>query len=411
MSPNARPKKPFLAWREDTQSGLSPQVPLIVSIPFLVFWSVAIHQHFNADLGAPYDSAVLQLNASTNSRGLHYALWHLAGITLLDILLTCLIHVLYFNKNTDKKLFYPNIIFPLQILHFGFGWVWFREYTSLDIIQFLRSFGPGGWMEMPLIWRGVYFHLWYTFVDLCLKGLWLVLLSVSFLASISKQKEWVRDEEAGMENWKPLVRKATIDAIAYGLYRDHPEREQLVAKKFTPILNLKEGASSDFKKEGASNAAVGGVVSEIAISVDDIVPPEPKVSSDQDPQAEVAAATIDQQASPPPAKYPPRLLLQITLECILGHVFLYSILPVVALYSLRLIHPGPSKPYNWSECCNVCLEPGPDVKSNNCNHLFHKDCIVWWMYERQKTSHYGCPRCKTDLKDDKVYKLNVTFFM
>ena len=57
---------------------------------------------------------------------------------------------------------------------------------------------------------------------------------------------------------------------------------------------------------------------------------------------------------------------------------------------------------NNEDCCAVCMEDFPADTADDgslltlpCGHLFHKDCVVSWLMERQSK----CPLCKFDVYD------------
>ena len=48
--------------------------------------------------------------------------------------------------------------------------------------------------------------------------------------------------------------------------------------------------------------------------------------------------------------------------------------------------------------CNICLSDVEDVNNttiSSCNHLFHTDCMTWWLLE--PISRNKCPKCKKEL--------------
>lgn len=58
-------------------------------------------------------------------------------------------------------------------------------------------------------------------------------------------------------------------------------------------------------------------------------------------------------------------------------------------------------PENERERCTVCLmdfETGEDIRTLNCSHMFHIDCIDRWLNYNKK-----CPICRVDM--DKLQML------
>ena len=55
---------------------------------------------------------------------------------------------------------------------------------------------------------------------------------------------------------------------------------------------------------------------------------------------------------------------------------------------------------NCSICCFQLTDPGVDVATTPCGHVFHLNCVSRWI----STSH-SCPSCRTFLSVDQLIKI------
>lgn len=62
------------------------------------------------------------------------------------------------------------------------------------------------------------------------------------------------------------------------------------------------------------------------------------------------------------------------------------------------------------EVCPICIEKfknGQKIISLECNHQFHKDCIVSWITQNIKShNHADCPSCRSSIKHKYKHNLN-----
>ncbi len=52
---------------------------------------------------------------------------------------------------------------------------------------------------------------------------------------------------------------------------------------------------------------------------------------------------------------------------------------------------------NIESDCNICLDNTINIISLECNHVFHKECIIKWIKQDIHTS-LNCPSCRNDIK-------------
>ena len=85
---------------------------------------------------------------------------------------------------------------------------------------------------------------------------------------------------------------------------------------------------------------------------------------------------------------------------------------------LNIIHPCPKKKttflleqpeYNSlleDDECGICLELlkcSPCIKTENCNHIFHKYCYKKYLEKTNLKKKKGCPFCNSDQENLNIY--------
>ena len=65
-------------------------------------------------------------------------------------------------------------------------------------------------------------------------------------------------------------------------------------------------------------------------------------------------------------------------------------------FKLKTLHNYKLK-HDLLDNCSICLSDllhGEGVIKLNCNHIFHKDCIITWF---KKDNDNGCPLCRNNI--------------
>ena len=56
--------------------------------------------------------------------------------------------------------------------------------------------------------------------------------------------------------------------------------------------------------------------------------------------------------------------------------------------------------------CGICLEPlkySPCIKTEECNHFFHRHCYKTYLSNTKVRKHLGCPFCDTNQDNLNIY--------
>ncbi|ORY32712.1 hypothetical protein BCR33DRAFT_723377 [Rhizoclosmatium globosum] len=97
------------------------------------------------------------------------------------IVLSSIKIALFVFNNSNSLQIIDFVADTIGFVFFVFAWIWFAEYTGgLNVVQYLREYGSGEWLTLPLVLRIMYFEMWF-FIAMCgFAAVCLVLTLISY---------------------------------------------------------------------------------------------------------------------------------------------------------------------------------------------------------------------------------------